>query len=187
MRINFDIAAFVMAIAMVFGACRSENEPTHVAEVTKARDVAAKPNTPEQVCVPKPVEFPEQGQTSAIPGACETLAGSDYIEKTADHLKNVAVLMRENVSDCRTVLIEVSKYIEANKVDIEDAIKAGDEAQSRMSEQEKRMLAQRVKELFGPIMQDVGSVSAEFANKCRSDVKKLSELLKTLDGQAGGL
>jgi hypothetical protein len=185
MRNIFYKVTFFMALAIVLVACRSENEPAQLLEATKDHDSARQPTHQEKACVPRPDDFPEPGQTSAAPGACKNT--SSYIEKIVDHLKNVAMLMRENISDCRTVLIEVSKYIETNKLDIENVIKIGDEAQARMSDQEKKMVALRAKELLSPIMQDVGSVSAEFAKKCRSDVKKLSELLKTLDGQASGL
>jgi hypothetical protein len=171
----------------VLGACSSKNEPAQISEAKKVNDSLVQPNKQDKTCVLKSDDFPEPDQTNAATGACENTATSTYIEKTVDHLKNVAMLMKENISDCRMVLIAVSKYIEINKMDIENAIKVGDEAQSRMSDQEKKMVALRAKELFNPIIQDVGSVSAEFAKKCRSDVKKLSELLKNLDGQASGL
>jgi hypothetical protein len=185
--IFFKIAFFFVTLAIVFVACSRKNEPEQFVEVAKSNDAAVRPNNQEKACVPRPDNFPEPDQTNATVGACERTDPDSYIEKTVYHLKNVALLMRENISDCRIVLIEVSKYIEDNKIDIENAIKAGDEAQSRMSGEEKKRVALRAKELFNPIMQDVGSISAEFAKKCRSDVKKLSELLKTLDGQASGL
>ncbi len=181
------VAFFLVTLSMASLACSGKKEPAQLLEAKKANDSQVQSNKQERACVPKSDDFPEPDQTSAVTGACENTAASNYLERTVEHLNNVAMLMKENISDCRMVLIVVSKYIETNKVDIEKAIAAGDQAQSRMSEQEKKMVVLRAKELFNPIMQDVGSVSAEFAKKCGSDVKKLSELLKNLDGQASGL
>jgi hypothetical protein len=181
------VAFFLATLSMASLTCTGKNEPAQLLEAKNANDSQVHPSKQEHACVPKLDDFPEPEQTSAVTGACENTAASNYIERTVEHLKNVAMLMKENISDCGMVLIVVGKYIESNKIDIENAIAAGDQAQSRMSEQEKKMLALRAKELFDPIMQDVGSVSAEFAKKCGSDVKRLSELLKNLDGQASGL
>jgi hypothetical protein len=184
------IVPIILALFLALAGCRGQSEPSQSPE-TKKTDISpvqpSKPDKRSNVCEAEIDEFPEPNQTSSTTGACQTSTGAVYMERTLDHLRNVTTLMKENMSDCGMVIIAVSKYIETNRLDIENAIKVGDEALSRMSDQERKMVTLRAQELFNPIMQEVGNVSAEFAKKCRPDVKRLSELLKSLGGQASGL
>lgn len=148
-----------MALLIMFLACSSKSEP--------AKDSKA-------------------GQNAAAIKSVENQPVPAYMKKTIDHFKNITELMKENLYDCKTALNMVSRYIEENRADIENAIKLGDEAQRKMTEEEKAIFAWQVKNSFSPIIQEVGKISAEYVRKCKSEVKQLSELLKSLGGQSGG-
>jgi hypothetical protein len=180
------IAIVLVTQAFLLVAC-SKNETAKDSKAKPANESAAQPTNQDKSVASNPPGIPDPGQTNAAGSATENAATPPYIKKTIDHFKNVTTLMKENISDCKMVVDAISRYIEENKIDIENAIKDGDEAQAKMTSQVKTIFLLQVKELFNPIMQEVGNVSTEFAKKCRSDVKQLSELLKSLGSRTSGL
>lgn len=106
----------------------------------------------------------------------------DYAKKMVEHLKNVTRIFKENADNCDKAVAALKKYVQDNKADIKALRKTGDQAQAKMSNEQKSILSTQTILLMGPIAKDLVMAQAQFVTNCREQAEEIADLMQTVVG-----
>ena len=105
-----------------------------------------------------------------------------YAKKMVEHMQAISTLMRTHIDDCDQVVDALTEYMNKNKAELAKLRKQGDEAQAKLSPEERSKVSTQTLLLMAPFAETLAKTQSRFVYQCTDQAHDVAEQMQNLLG-----